>query len=138
MLIREFMTTKNNLKPHVNVGRISHPRASLFIGLLTAGIVTFRREPYLREVSLTCLEDLHLSGKPPGQYVEQLVLIIPDPVDERQLTSIMEALSVKLFPSSSPSASGESWPPPLKKRVPLKYLPGHKHRVAIHSSRARR
>ncbi len=132
------MTIQKKDKPHVNVGRISHPRASLFIGLLAAGVVTFRREPYLREVSLTCLEDLHLSGKPPGQYVEQLVLVMPDPVDERQFASIMEALSVKLFPNSSPSASGESWPPPLKKRVPLKFHRGYPHRVEVHHNRARR
>ncbi|MDD5165111.1 MAG: hypothetical protein PHG25_01045 [Candidatus Pacebacteria bacterium] len=136
------MKTQKKSKPHVNVGVIGHfhARDDLFVSAILACIGHSERGDVILVVPEdTTDEQLKGMIKECVNLHSLVVTPISSPPDtatiKASLAGILE--SIQKLPAPVPAYQGTPWPP-LKKRVPLKYLPGHKHRVSIHSSRARR
>ncbi|HTK33056.1 MAG TPA: hypothetical protein VL335_00710 [Candidatus Paceibacterota bacterium] len=136
------MKIQNKGKPHVNVGVIGHFHTSdhLFVSAILACIGHSKRG----DVILVVPEDTT------NEQLKELIrdcahlhsLVVTPISTPPEMGSIKESLagileSMQRPPAPVPAHQGTPWPP-LKKRMPYEFHPGHKHRVGIHLIRSHR
>lgn len=136
------MKIQNKGKPHVNVGRIGHVSVARLGFEATIRDLMMQSKP--GDVILICPANMpddqlqkiireHVFDSSPVSILTPLqeIVVSAEAEVQRVLDSFLKP------PAPVPPYQGTPWPP-LKKRMPYEFHPGHKHRVGIHLIRSHR